>query len=90
MPGLLGFRLGAFLVAANVGCPVVPITIRGTRVILRDDGQWFPRWGNIEVHVGKPILAKSTDFITVVGLRDTAREEILATCGEMDLEEEKI
>ncbi|WP_187696302.1 AMP-binding protein [Xanthovirga aplysinae] len=90
MPGLLGFRLGAFLVATNTGCPVVPITIRGTRDILRDDGQWFPRWGSIEVHVGKPILAKGTDFNAAVRLRDTAREEILTTCGEMDLEQEKI
>ncbi len=44
VPGLLGFRLGAFQAAAQAGVPVVPIAIRGTRSILRG-GQWRPRPG---------------------------------------------
>lgn len=50
MPGLLGFRLGAFLAAAQAGVPVVPIAIRGTRSILRG-GQWLPRRGRISVDI---------------------------------------
>jgi len=37
MPGLLEFPIGAFLTAAQLGLPVVPITICGTRSILRSD-----------------------------------------------------
>src|SRR5207342_2192690 len=41
-PGLREFHMGAFLVAARTGLPVVPLGIRGARSILRD-GTWFPR-----------------------------------------------
>ena len=42
MPGLLPFRMGAFVIAAQAGVPVVPVTLRGTRSVLRD-GQWLFR-----------------------------------------------
>ena len=42
MPGLLPFRMGAFVIAAQSGVPVVPVTLRGTRSALRD-GQWLFR-----------------------------------------------
>jgi acyl carrier protein len=35
MPGLLPFHMGAFVAAAEAGTPVVPVTIRGSRSILR-------------------------------------------------------
>jgi hypothetical protein len=35
MPGLLPFHMGAFVAAAEAGVPVVPVTIRGTRSLLR-------------------------------------------------------
>ena len=38
-PGLRPFRLGAFQVAVDAGCPVVPVVIRGSRRLLTD-GQW--------------------------------------------------
>lgn len=40
-PGVMPFRMGAFVVAVNAGVPVVPVGICGTRSILRD-GQWWP------------------------------------------------
>lgn len=89
MPGLLGFQLGAFLVAAEAQVPVMPITIRGTRSILRG-GQWFPRRGEISVHIGAPLSADGTDFDAAVRLRDRARAKMLARCGEPDLAHEKI
>ena len=89
MPGLLGFRLGAFLIAAQAGVPVVPITVRGTRSILRGD-QWFPRRGKIVVHIGSPLSADGTDFDAAVRLRDTARALMLKWCGEPDLAHEKV
>jgi len=89
MPGLLGFQLGAFLVAAEARAPVVPITIRGTRTILRG-GQWFPRRGRIHVHVGGALAPDGTDFAAAVRLRDRARTKMLERCGEPDLAREKV
>ena len=51
MPGLLPFRLGAFVAAAEADMPVVPVVLRGTRSALRgDDG--FPRHGPLGVLFG--------------------------------------
>ena len=89
MPGLLPFKLGAFLVAARAEAPVVPVAVRGTRSILRSD-QWFPRAGRIRVQIGKPIQATGTDWSAAIYLRDRARAEILWMCGEPDLQEERV
>ena len=48
LPGLLPFRMGAFVIAAQAGVPVVPVTLHGTRSILRE-GQWLFRRGRIGV-----------------------------------------
>jgi 1-acyl-sn-glycerol-3-phosphate acyltransferase len=82
--GLLPFHLGAFVAAAEAGVPVVPMTIRGTRSILRD-GQWFPRRGAISVTVEPALQPEGSDWPAAVALRDAARVEILKHCGEPDL-----
>ncbi len=89
MPGLLPFKLGSFQVAAEAHAPVVPMALRGTRSILRAD-QWFPRRDSIELRIGKPLLARGTDWSAAVDLRDRARVEMLWMCGEPDLEEEHV
>jgi 1-acyl-sn-glycerol-3-phosphate acyltransferase len=89
MPGLLGFRLGAFLAAAQAGIPVVPVAIRGTRSILRG-GQWMPQRGRISVDIGAPIEPEGTDFAAAVRLRDAARAFVLAHCHEPDLANEQV
>lgn len=90
-PGLLPFHLGAFISAAEAGVPVVPIAIRGTRSILRDES-WFPRHGAITITIGKPIypqkfkIDSAADHWSVaLRLRAAAREHILNHCGEPDL-----
>jgi 1-acyl-sn-glycerol-3-phosphate acyltransferase len=86
LPGLKPFRMGAFVVAANTGIPVVPVAICGTRSILRD-GQWWPRRGTIKITFGAPLLpnADARDaFAAGVVLRDAARAHILRYCGESD------
>jgi 1-acyl-sn-glycerol-3-phosphate acyltransferase len=88
MPGLLEFHIGAFLTAAQLGLPVVPVTISGTRSMLRD-GSWLPRQGAIFVHIGAPIPPTGDDFQAGLALRDSARDEILAHCGEPDLSLER-
>lgn len=83
-PGLLPFHMGAFVAAAEAGVPLVPVTIRGTRSILRSD-QWFPRRGTISVIIGAPLTPEGADWSAAIKLRDAARAEILRHCGEPDL-----
>ncbi|HRX71932.1 MAG: AMP-binding protein [Gammaproteobacteria bacterium] len=83
MPGLLSFRMGAFMAAAQAGVPVAPVTIRGTRDILRA-GSWFPRRGRLEVIVEPSIQPTGDDWSAAVRLRDAVRTVILRNCGEPD------
>lgn len=83
-PGLHGFHLGAFKIAAETGMPVLPGSIRGTRRLLRGDS-WMPRWSPVAVHFEHPIKMEGRDFATAVKLRNEARRLILAQCGEPDL-----
>jgi 1-acyl-sn-glycerol-3-phosphate acyltransferase len=83
-PGLRPFHMGAFLGAARSAMPVVPVTIRGTRSILRD-GQWMPRRGVIQIVVSPPVHPAGSDWSAAVRLRDDVRAAILANCGEPDL-----
>jgi 1-acyl-sn-glycerol-3-phosphate acyltransferase len=90
MPGLLPFRMGAFLTAVESDLPVIPIAIRGSRSILRP-GSWFVHHGSISVVIGKPIkVHEETDNWTkAIQLRDAARVHILRYCGEPDLPDEQ-
>jgi len=88
IPGLLNFHMGAFLIAAETGVPIVPIAIRGTRSILRGRSK-FARHGSITVTVGEAIDAvespqmDTTDpWKRAVQLRNLARRWILRHCGE--------
>jgi acyl carrier protein len=83
MPGLQAFHMGAFVVAARAGAPVVPVGIQGTRAILRA-GQWFPRRGMIRVTVGTPVRPQGGDWGAAVDLRDAVRAQIAQYCGEPD------
>jgi len=87
MPGLLPFQMGAFVAAAAAGVPVVPVTIRGTRSLLRDDS-WFPRRGMVRVIVAAPILPEGTDWAAAVKLRNATRDALLVHLGEPDLVQE--
>ena len=82
-PGLMSFRLGAFLSAAQSGVPMVPVTLAGTRSLLRD-GQWRPRRSALKVLIGKPVLAAGSDWQAALQLRDAARSDILARLEEPD------
>jgi 1-acyl-sn-glycerol-3-phosphate acyltransferase len=83
-PGLRPFRLGAFMVAAQASASVVPVSLRGTRSVLRD-GAWFLRRGAVGVTLGRPIAPPGGDWSAALALRDEARRAILRACGEHDL-----
>lgn len=82
--GLRPFHMGAFLTAAEAGLPVVPVTIRGTRQILRD-GSWRLRRGPIVLIIGEALQPEGEGWQAAVGLKHAAREYILRRCGEPDL-----
>ena len=82
--GLMPFRAGAFLSAAQAAIPVVPVALRGVRSVLRD-GTWYPRRAPISVTVGAPVAPDGGDWNAAVRLRDQVRKQILRHCGEPDL-----
>ncbi len=84
-PGLLPFRMGAFTTVATTNVPVVPISIHGTRSILRS-GSWFPRRGIVSVVITEPITPRGTDWAAAVELRDLSRAMVLRYSSEPDLE----
>jgi len=82
--GLMEFRTGAFLAAAQAGVPVVPVALRGVRSVLRD-GTWYLRRAPVSVVFGAPLAPQGSDWAAAVRLRDAVRAEILRHCGEPDL-----
>lgn len=84
--GLRPFHLGAFQAAVAAGVPVIPLALRGTRSLLRDQ-QHLPHRVPIGAVFGLPLApaAGGDAFDAAVRLRDAAREHILQHCGEPDL-----
>jgi len=87
-PGLLPFHMGAFSAAAEANVPVVPVIVRGTRSVLRDQ-EWFPRRGKVIITVEKPIMGEGSGWGAAVKLRDACRAAILKHLGEPDLASER-
>ncbi|HER62984.1 MAG TPA: acyl-phosphate glycerol 3-phosphate acyltransferase [Desulfobacteraceae bacterium] len=84
MPGLLPFRMGAFLTSIEAGIPVVPVTIRGTRSKMRGNS-WFPRRGPLSMTVSRPVQPEGDGWEAAIKLREKVRREILRHLGEPDL-----
>jgi 1-acyl-sn-glycerol-3-phosphate acyltransferase len=85
--GLQRFRMGAFVIAARTGTPVVPVVIGGTRAKLRG-GTWLPRPGGVTVTVCPPEQPEGADrssWAAAVDLRDRARRAMLERLAEPDL-----
>lgn len=73
------------MVAAQAGAPIVPIGIRGTRVILRPEHR-FPRRGAINIAIGQPVEPDGTDWASAIELQRDARDAVLHLSGEPDIE----
>lgn len=84
VPGLRGFRSGAFMVGARTGVPVVPVALQGVDSVLHPD-QRLPRPGTVRVAVGEPQTAKGSTWEDAMELRDRVRAELLALLDEPDL-----
>jgi 1-acyl-sn-glycerol-3-phosphate acyltransferase len=83
-PGLRPFHIGAFKIAAELGIPVVPVVINGSRSILRDV-QFFPRRGMLRLTVLRPVEPHGKAWADIISLRDKARAQILSRYSEPDL-----
>jgi 1-acyl-sn-glycerol-3-phosphate acyltransferase len=79
--GLLGpFRLGAFLTAAQLDRPVVPVSLTGTAAVLPDDGRWRMFRAPLRVRIHPAIQPRGRQRSALAQLRDQAR-----ACIEGDL-----
>jgi 1-acyl-sn-glycerol-3-phosphate acyltransferase len=83
--GLRPFLMGAFVIAADAGIPVVPMTISGAREILRDRS-WLPARGQVHLRIGTPIHPEGPGWQAAVALRDRARAAMLALGSEPSLD----
>jgi 1-acyl-sn-glycerol-3-phosphate acyltransferase len=82
-PGLLGFKDGAFMLAAKADVPVTPVVIRGTRR-LWGGGRRLPRRSHCHIELLPSHRPTGSTREQVRALRDLVRADILRRCGEPD------
>lgn len=83
-PGLMPFYKGAFMIAARVGVPVVPVVIHGTRRLF-GDGDRLVRWSPVRIEILPPLTIDDKARDKAGDLSDRARLAILEKCNEPDL-----
>jgi len=76
-PEMLPFKGGSFYLAILSGVPVVPITLNGSRDVLKPDS-YHIRSGQTEMIVHKPIPTDNLNLQDVESLSKRVREQILA------------
>ena len=89
--GVRPFQLGAFKASVATGAPILPVSLAGTRKILRD-GTYLPRPGSIMITLSPPIYprtangegeaAESSGWHELIRLRDATRDAIVRHAGE--------
>jgi 1-acyl-sn-glycerol-3-phosphate acyltransferase len=83
--GLQPFKMGAFVVAAQTGTPVVPVALSGTRSLLRE-GARLPDRVAIKVTIGQAIPPKGPGWEHALLARDATRHAIAVMAAEPVLE----
>ena len=79
--GLRPFQMGAFKAAVDTNSPLLPVTLQGTRKVLRD-GVLFPSYHRINIIVSPVIRPSGKDWKEAIRLRDRVHCEILKNSGE--------
>jgi len=60
---LLPFKMGAFILALRTRIPILPIAIKGTR-LLQPEGAFVPvKKGLVQIRIGEPIDIKKEEFV---------------------------
>ncbi len=80
-PSLLPFRLGAFQIAAEKKLPIVPIALKGSRMIIKRRTQSLS-WGAVDIEVLSPLLPQENSLQEAARLRDEARRLIAEACQD--------
>ena len=83
--GLQPFKLGAFVIAAETGTALVPVTLNGTRSLLRDMA-WLPDRSQVRVMIGVAIAPAGPGWNHALEVRDAARRAIAAALAEPALD----
>jgi hypothetical protein len=65
--------MGAFMLAARTGAPVLPVSLIGTRTLLRGEA-WRPHYSALKVCVEKPISSAGKDWQAALQLRASCSE----------------
>jgi 1-acyl-sn-glycerol-3-phosphate acyltransferase len=74
--GRLGeWKKGAFVLAAELQVPILPIGIIGSQR-LHGIGDWFPRPGWITLHIGRPIATTGATYADRDRLLQQARQAV--------------
>ncbi len=81
--GLLKFKKGAFITAIRNKSPVIPVTINGSRELLRSES-WLPKKVSLHIKIHPP-LNTSNEFTNPQELSDESRKMILGDLNEPDL-----
>ncbi|MDP2253330.1 MAG: hypothetical protein Q8J60_04025, partial [Thiobacillus sp.] len=72
-----------FMLAARTGAPVLPVSLTGTRTLLRGESR-RPHYSVLKVCIEKPISSAGEDWQAALQLRDSVRRQILAQLDEPD------
>ena len=83
--GLRPFQMGAFKLAADTASPLLPVTLSGTRQVLRD-GRLLPSPAPLRVVISPAIRPAGKGWPEMIRLRDAAYAEVLKHCGEGPLD----
>jgi fatty-acyl-CoA synthase len=83
--GIRPFQLGAFKAAVAANVPIIPVSLAGTRTVLRD-GTYLPRHASITITVSAPIHpqtqsvssgpGEASDWHQLIRLRDQTRAAV--------------
>ena len=78
-PGLLPFKAGAFVLAERFKLPIVPVSLKNTRVLMRDKRRWLRRVAlTITIHPAIPTMTSTN----IEQLKESARQTIAAGAEE--------
>ena len=73
--------MGAFVVSAEAGAQLVPVSVDGTRSVL-PDGSWWPRRHAVRIREHAPLHPAGRSWTSAMRLRDDARRAIAFDLGE--------
>jgi 1-acyl-sn-glycerol-3-phosphate acyltransferase len=72
--GIMDFKKGAFVLAIEMGLPIVPVIVKGTRQVMPKGGYLSIYPGCVEIVVKPPIPTAGLDYDDRDRLREAVRD----------------